>query len=326
MRSPYHLEMRKREVTGFIVLSLLLGSFWIPKRVLMGDMPILLVSAIWAWVVMAATLIAAVALRVRWPRRQEWRALLLVSVLMLVVPQSMMYLALRYLHLTPLITETLRAANPLFLVWMTPFVKGNNVPRGAVNWMIVGLGGALLLFDHAMQIGWQNAAGIGVSVVALLMANATLLYAKRTLQDISPVLGVGLLLVLPAVVLAPLGVHALHGESVVWRGDVVLALALFCIAGLIGAVLAMWLLQCTDAYRVMMVRIAVPMVMMAESWWILGGRPGLEMTVAAALMALSVIAVLRMRDDAEKTMTIFVHEDRRRTESGSVDVHRRQGE
>jgi drug/metabolite transporter (DMT)-like permease len=318
--------MRKREVTGFTILSLLLGSFWIPKRILLGEIPILLVATIWAWVVMAATLAAAAVLRVRWPRRQEWRALLLVSVLMLVVPQSMMYLALRYLHLTPLMAETMRAADPLFLVWMTPFVKGNNVPRGAVNWMIVGLGGALLLFDHAMQIGWQNAAGIGVSVVALLMANGALLYAKRTLRDISPVLAVGLLLVLPAVVLTPLGAHAMHAERMPWNADMVTAMVLLCAAGVIGSVLVMWLLQCTDAYRVIMVRVAVPMVMMAESWWMLGGRPGLEMTVAAVLMALSVVAVLRMRDDAEKTMTIFVHEDRRRTESGSVEIHRRQGE
>jgi hypothetical protein len=53
------------------------------------------------------------------------------------------------------------------------------------------------------------------------------------------------------------------------------------------------------------------------------------MTVAAVLMALSVVAVLRVRDDAEKTMTIFVHEDRRQSytdPNGSVDVHRRRGE
>jgi drug/metabolite transporter (DMT)-like permease len=325
MRSPYHLEMRKREAMGFIVLSLLMGSFWIPKQVMAG-VPILLMAAIWVWVVMAATLVAAIALRVRWPRRQEWRALLLVSVLMLVVPQGMMYLALRYLQFTPLMAETMRAANPLFLVLMTPLVKGKRVPRGAVNWMIVGFGGALLLFDRAMQISWHDTAGIGVAVGALLLANGALLYAKRTLQDISPVLGVGLLLILPAVVLAPLGVHALHGESVMWSSEIVLALTLLCVAGMVGGVLAMWLLQCTDAYRLSMVRVAVPMVMMAESWWMLGGRPGLEMTVASVLMAVSVIAVLRMRDDAEKTMTIFVHEDRRRTESGSVEIHRRQGE
>ncbi len=236
-----------------------------------------------------------------------------------------MYLSLRYLQFTPLMAETMRAANPIFLVLMTPLLKGKRVPRGAVGWMIVGFGGALLLFDRALQVSWHHAAGIGVSVVALLLANGALLYAKRTLQHISPVLAVGLLLVLPAMVLAPLGVHALHGERVTWNGDMVTAMALLCVTGVIGSVLAMWLLQCADAYRVIMVRVAAPVVMMAESWCILGGRPGLEMTVAAVLMALSVVAVLRMRDDAEKTMTIFVHEDRRRTESGSVEGYRRQG-
>lgn len=329
MRSPYHLVMRKREATGFIVLCLLLGSFWIPKEALVGEMPIVLVAAIWAWVVMASALAAAAVLRVRWPRLREWRALFVVSLLMLVVPQSMIYLALRHMELTPLMAETLRSADPLFLVAMTPFLKSKSVPRSAVQWMIVGFGGVLLLFDQALQIGWQNAPGIAVAVGALLMASGGILYAKRTLQHLSPVLGTGLLLLLPSVVLVSLSLHSLHGERVMWTGDMVLAMALLCGAGLVGCVLAMWLLQRAAPYRLMMVRVAVPMVMMAESWWMLGGRPRLEMIIAAALMALSVTMVLRMRDDADRRLTLFVHEERRRSytdPSGSLNVHRRRGE
>ncbi len=213
MRSPYHLGMRKREATGFVVLCLLLGSFWIPKQVLLGEMPLLLVAAIWTWAVMASALAAAAVLRVRWPRLREWRALFVVSVLMLIVPQGMMYLALQHMQFTPLMAETLRAGGPLFLVTMTPFLKSKSVPRSAVHWMIVGFGGVLLLFDQALQIGWQNAPGMAVAVGALLMASGGLLYAKRTLQHISPVLGTGLLLVLPSLVLIPLSVHSLHGDS-----------------------------------------------------------------------------------------------------------------
>jgi len=329
MRSPYHLGMRKREATGFAVLTLLAGSFWIPKQVLLGEVPLLLVAAIWTWAVMASALAVAVVLRVRWPRLREWRALFVVSVFMLIVPQGMMYLALQHMQFTPLVAETLRAGGPLFLVTMTPFLKSKSVPRSAVHWMIVGFGGVLLLFDQALQIGWQNAPGIGVAVGALLMASGGLLYAKRTLQHISPVLGVGLLLVLPSVVLVPLSVHSLHGENVMWTSEMVQAMALLCGAGVVGSVLAMWLMQCTDPYRLMMVRVAVPMVMMAESWWMLGGRPSLEMIVAAALMALSVTMVLRTRDDADRRLTLFVHEERRRSytdPSGSVNVHRRRGE
>jgi drug/metabolite transporter (DMT)-like permease len=329
MRSPYHLGMRKREATGFVVLCLLLGSFWIPKQVLVGEMPMLLVAAIWTWAVTALALAAAVVLRVRRPRLREWRALFVVSLLMLVVPQSMMYLALRHMQFTPLMAETLRAGGPLFLVTMTPFLKSKSVPRSAVHWMIVGFGGVLLLFDQALQIGWQNAPGIAVAVGALMMASGGLLYAKRTLQHVSPVLGTGLLLVLPSIVLVPLAVRSLHAESVMWTSDMVQAMTLLCGAGVVGCVLAMWLMQRTDPYRLTMVRVAVPMVMMAESWWMLGGRPRLEMIIAAALMALSVTMVLRTRDDADRRLTLFVHEERRRSytePNGSLNVHRRRGE
>jgi drug/metabolite transporter (DMT)-like permease len=241
----------------------------------------------------------------------------------------MMYLAVRHMQFTPLMAEALRAADPLFIVLMTPFLKSKSVPRSAVQWMIVGFGGVLLLFDQALQTGWQNAPGIAVAVGALLMACGGLLYAKRTLQNLSPVLGTGLLLVIPSLVLVPLSIHSLHGEHVTWTGDMVLAMALLCVAGGVGCVLSMWLMQRTAPYRLMMVRVAVPMVMMAESWWMLGGRPRLEMIIAAALMALSVTMVLRMRDDADRRLTLFVHEERRRSytePSGSLNVHRRRGE
>jgi drug/metabolite transporter (DMT)-like permease len=321
--------MRKREITGFAVLCLLAGSFWIPKRLLLGEMPILLVAALWTWMVVLAALAAAVAMRVRWPNRREWESLLKISVLLLIVPQSMIYLSIRYLQFTPVMAETLRAAVPLFLVVMTPLLKAKSVPRGAVQWMMTGFGGVLLLFDQALQLNWRTVAGLTVCVPALLVASGALLYAKRTLRELSPVLGTGLLLVLPAVLLLPIGIHALHGESIQWTGDVLFARALLGVGGVLASVLALWLLQRTDAYRLMMIRVAVPVVMMVESWIMLGGRPGVEMTVATALILMSVVAVLFTREDSERVMRLFVQEDRRRSyteRDGSLNVYRRRGD
>jgi drug/metabolite transporter (DMT)-like permease len=113
----------------------------------------------------------------------------------------------------------------------------------------------------------------------------------------------------------PLAMRSLHGEHVMWTGEMEVAMALLCGTGAVASVLAMWLMQCVHPYRLMMVRVAVPMVMMAESWAMLGGRPNLEMVTAAGLMVLSV--------------TLFVHEERRQgytDPSGSLNVHRRRGD
>lgn len=302
--------MRWKVITGFTVLSVLIGSIWIPERVLIGEVSTGYAVALINTIGAVAALVLCLLLRVHWPTRREWRSLLIACGGFMASIAVLYAAAMLPGHLSALDILTLHASSPLAVVLFTPLWLGSNVPGKVMLWMLAGFGGILLLLSVSLQISWDATFDAVFGFIAVLCMAAAFLYASRELRGVAPPVSAAVMTSAMAVLAWPLALASGQVQSLDWSGSNLAALLLLGIPIVCGGLmLGFWLLQHMDPYKLVMARIAAPVVMMAEVWIVLGGGPGWERAVGGALAIVSIVGVLRVRGDEDEPARLFPKRD-----------------
>jgi len=301
--------MQWRETTGFVVLSVLLGSLWIPERVLGGSMSAGYVAALAYTLGAAVAILLCLLTRVRLPQWDEWRPLCIVCGTF-VAALCVLYVAeMMPFHLSAQEIITLHASAPLAVAVLTPLWLERKVPRSAMLMMAVGLGGIWLMLSATAHLTWMEAFDIVFGFISIACTAGAFLYAKRTLQHVEPMFSAAIIMLGLTIAAWPLAL-ATGGESqIAWSGTIVTAVVLVGLGSAMAAALGFWLLQRTEPYQLVMVRIAAPVVMFAEAWLILRSRPGWQMALGAVLAVASVVAVVLSSENEDEPIGIFPAED-----------------
>ncbi len=288
-RSGFHLT----HYLVYGVLCLIWGSTWMAIRVLVRDVPPLWSAGV-RFAIAAAILLLLAALRgSRAPQGpRQWRAVGILGITMIALPYGLLFWAEQFV--TSSMTAVLYTALPLCVAALTPWMSKHSVPRAAILSMVVGAGGIAVLFGQGLTASRSTLLG-GVAILLGVVSNAfSILFAKRELAAMDPVVTTGWQFLVGAVALVGASLGAERGLTSQWTAQAIAALLFLAIAGSAIAFAAYyWLLRHMQPYQISTISLVIPIIAIVEGALILQ-EPIPPLMLGASLVVLAAVAgVLR---------------------------------
>jgi|SRR5579859_5341821 len=298
--------LRLRHYFGFVLLCAIWSTTWIAIRILVRYVPPLR-GAAWRFLLAAAALVVVLLLR-RVPLRataREWRAMLLLSLLMMAIPYGLTFWAEQFVasSMTAVIYSTL----PLFVALLTPFFLHQHVPRRAVFAMLIGLGGIALLFWEGLSTAPRQLLGGFAVLVGVMFAAWGAVLAKRDAQHVDPVLSTGVQLFVGSLFLFGASGVLERGQPADWNRAAIIAILFLALLGsAVAFATYYWLLKTMPAYQLSATNFITPVLAMA-----IGAAFGQEKIplamIAAVVLVLGAVAVV-LRAEAHGPEMISLRE------------------
>lgn len=286
---------------GYLGLSLIWGSTWLAIRVVVHDVPPLEAAAIRFLAGAVLLLIVAMMQRRQWPSGSEqWKALLVLSVTIMAVPYGLLFWAEQYVPSS--MTAVLYSAMPLLVALFTPLMMHSTVPRRAVFALVVASGGLLLLFPVGLSASGRSLEGAAAILISVVLSSWSVVYAKRRLHEIDPVVSTGLQLLFGSIVLF-WGTWALESHlHAGWTRTASAAMMFLVLFGSCAAfVIYYWLLKTIQPYQLATISLITPVIAVLEGALLLREPIPLLMVVAIAVILGSVGSVLLSPSEAESS-------------------------
>lgn len=136
------------------------------------------------------------------------------------------------------------SASPLLVALLTPLMMRRSVPRSALLAMVIAFGGILTLFYTGLSTNRSAMLGGGALLAAVLITSWSVVYAKRRLDDVDPVVGTGIQLVMASLLLFWGSWVFEARRHAVWTRPAIIALGFQVVFGSCAAfVIYYWLLK-----------------------------------------------------------------------------------
>jgi len=296
-----------RKVIGFIALCLIWGSTWAAIRVLVLDVPPLHAAAVRFLIAGVLALVLMLLRGERIPRGPEWRSIAILGVAIIAVPFGIIFWAERTVSSGT--TALIYAAMPVFTAFLTPLLAGadvrKDVPRRAVQAMIIGLGGIAFLFTNALSVSRAQTVGILALLVAVGMSAAATIYAKGVLHGLAHTMSAAWQFLFAAVLLEVASLFFERGQQAVWSRQAIEAVLFLSVFGsVIAFTLYYWLLRRMEPYRLAIMQLLLPIVAVSEGALLLREALTWQMAVAFVIVLGSVVVVMRSSEMDEKPVSL----------------------
>lgn len=288
----------RAQLFGYIALCLIWGSTWLAIRFVVHDVPPLEAAALRFLAGGILLLALALAQRRRWPQgAEQWNTILILSLTIMAVPYGLLFWAEQYV--TSSMTAVLYSAMPLMVSLITPAMMHRKVPRGAILAMVVAFCGLLSLFIEDLSVSRWALMGGAAALVSMALSAWSVVYAKRRLHAIDPVVATGLQLFLGSIVLF-WGTWALEAHRhAVWSRTALGAMAFLVVFGSASAfVIYYWLLRTMQPYQLSTISLITPLIALLEGL-LAGERIPWMLLVAVVVVLGSVRSVLRAEEEKE---------------------------
>ena len=283
---------------AFAALGIVWGSTWIAADTLAESVPPLLGAAVRFLLAALLCLPVIVQKRLSLPRGRALGFVLLLSITMVVLPSLLVLWSQR--HVPSVTVTVLFSAMPLLVAMLRP----DDVPRGALLAVVVGLGGIVLALGPSFSV--NQAGGAATALLAVASAGASAVLARRELRAVNPVVVTALVSAAAALLLMIAGMAFERGQTVQWTHNAIASLLyLATVAGAPAYAVYFWLLQHLDAYKVTTVQWIEPLVAIIETAFFL--RLGLSFAmIAGSLVTLtSLLLVMRARAEDDKNVSLL---------------------
>jgi drug/metabolite transporter (DMT)-like permease len=208
------------------------------------------------------------------------------------LPYALLFWAEQFV--TSSMTALLFSAMPLTVAIFTSLMMRRKVPRGAVLAMVVAFGGLLVLFQSELSASRRVFVG-GVAVLgAVVLSSWSVVFAKKRLQDVAPVISTGLQFLFAAVLLF-WGTWALESHRQTnWSSRALAALLFLATFGSAAAfAVYYWLLKHMQPYQLSTISLVVPIIALLEGALIGGESIPVMMIISMIIVLVAVGMVLR---------------------------------
>ncbi|HEY6273216.1 MAG TPA: EamA family transporter [Terriglobales bacterium] len=284
----------RHKLLGYLSLCLIWGSTWLAIRFLVEDIPALEGAAIRFMAGGFLLLFMALVQRRRWPRDgRVWNAIGVLSITIMAVPYGLLFWAEQ--HIASSMTAVLFSAMPLVVSLLTPVMTSHKVPRNAVFALVIACGGLVALF-FTTELNTTRPALLGGAAVliAMVLSGWSVVYAKKRLDEVDPVVSTAMQLLLGSAALW-WGVWVFEGRRHPhWTPTSLAALAFLTIFGsCVAFVVYYWLLKHMQPYQLSTISLVVPLIAVSEGALLGHERIPLMMLAVMAVVLVSVGAVLR---------------------------------
>jgi drug/metabolite transporter (DMT)-like permease len=285
-------SLTRGQLLGYLALCLIWGSTWLAIRFVVHDVPPLEAAAIRFFTGAVLLLAMAAAQKRDWPAsREEWQAILVLSLSIMAVPYGLLFWAEQYV--TSSMTAVLFSAMPLLVALFTPLMMHRTVPRRAVFALLIGCGGLLLLFPGGLNASGRSLLGGFAILFAVVLSAWSVVYAKRRLHGLDSVVSTGLQLFFGALALLWATWALEPHRHAMWNRTAVLAMAFLVLFGSCAAfVIYYWLLKKMQPYQVATISLITPVVAVLEGALFAQEPIPFLMVIAIAIVLGSVGTVL----------------------------------
>ena len=286
------------------VLCLIWGSTWMAIRVLVHDVPPLWSAGV-RFVIAAALLLVVAAVRgSQTPQgSRQWRAVFVLGLTMIAIPYGLLFWAEQFV--TSSMTAVLYSALPLCVAALTPWMSKRSVPRSAIFGMVLGLGGIAVLFAQGLTASRGTLLG-GVAILLAVLSTAfSILFAKREISAMDPVVSTGWQFLVGAVALVAGSLATERGRASEWTSHALLALLFLALVGsAVAFALYYWLLRHMQPYQISTISLVIPIVAIIEGAALLQ-EPIPPLMLAASVVVLGAVAgVLRAQATEPAPITL----------------------
>jgi drug/metabolite transporter (DMT)-like permease len=288
---------------AYISLCLIWGSTWLAIRVVVRDVPPLRAAMI-RFLLAAAVLLVWAAFRKGWPKRErQWNAIVILGCTIMAIPYALLFWAEQYVNAS--MSAVLYSALPLTVSLLTPLMMHRTVPRQAVFAMLVACGGLLVLLYTGFPTGGRGLWG-GLAILLSMFCSAwSVVYAKRRLQNVDPIVSTALQLVTATLVLLWATWALEPHRQANWSKPALLALLFLATLGSAAAfAIYYWLLQHMQPYQLSTLNFVVPIIAVLEGWLLGREAIPLMMIVVMAVVLGSVGVVLRAEAEAKTAKVV----------------------
>lgn len=288
----------------YLALCLIWGTTWMAIRILVRDVPPLWSAGVRFTLAAVILLLAAAVRGSRAPHGpREWRAVFVLGLTMIALPYGLLFWAEQFVASS--MTAVLYTALPLCVAAFTPWMSKHSVPRSAILSMAVGAGGIAVLFGQGLTASRSTLLG-GVAILLGVVSNAfSILFAKREISGMDPVVSTGWQFLVGAVALVAGSLAMEPGLASHWTPHAILALLFLAIAGSAVAFAAYyWLLRHMQPYQISTISLVIPIVAILEGALILQEPIPPLMLVASLVVLAAVAGVLRAQAGEPAPITL----------------------
>lgn len=286
------------------ILCLTWGSTWMAIRVLVRDVPPLWSAGVRFMIAAAILLVVAAVRGSKAPQSpREWRAVGVLGLTMIALPYGLLFWAEQFV--TSSMTAVLYTALPLCVAALTPWMSKHSVPRSAIFSMVVGAGGIAVLFGQGLTASRSTLFG-GMAILLGVVSNAfSILFAKRELSGMNPVVSTGWQFLAGGVTLVACSLGMERGRTSEWTTHALIALLFLAIVGSAVAFAAYyWLLRHMQPYQISTISLVIPIIAIVEGSLILQEAIPPLMLVASLVVLAAVAGVLRAQASEPAPVTL----------------------
>lgn len=235
--------MRRTVVVAYVACALIWGTTWFSIRVCLTSYPTF--DALALRFLLASAVLLPIALRMRpWPTRSAWAYLILAGVLD-AIGYAMVYLGEE--RVPGGVAAVVYGTQPLVLAVSLTIVRIEKITRRHLLGALISLAGVVVLFLDRMDVSLQQAVGVALVFVSVIISTAYSIIMKRHAGGVHAVVSTWVFLAITALVLGAIALT--QHEPVPWPPDPQATIALVYLA-LIGSVVAFlaffWLLGRTS--------------------------------------------------------------------------------
>jgi len=286
------------------ILCLIWSTTWMAIRVLVRDVPPLWAAGV-RFALAAAIMLLISAIRgSRAPQGpREWRAVCVLGISMIAVPFGLIFWAEQFVASS--MTAVLYSTMPLCVAALTPWMSKHSVPRSAIFGMVVGAGGIAVLFGQGLTATRGTLLG-GVAILLAVVSNSfSILFAKREISGMDPVVATSWQFLVGAVALLAGSLGMERGRASQWTPHAVIALLFLALAGSAVAFgLYYWLLRHVQPYQISTLSLVAPILAILVGAVILREPVPPLMLVASLVVLAAVTGVLRAQAGEPAPVTL----------------------
>ncbi len=286
------------------ILCLIWSTTWMAIRVLVRDVPPLWAAGVRFALAAAIMLLISAVRGSRAPQGpREWRAVCVLGISMIAVPFGLIFWAEQFVASS--MTAVLYSTMPLCVAALTPWMSKHSVPRSAIFGMVVGAGGIAVLFGQGLTATRGTLLG-GVAILLAVVSNSfSILFAKREISGMDPVVATSWQFLVGAVALLAGSLGMERGRASQWTPHAVIALLFLALAGSAVAFgLYYWLLRHVQPYQISTLSLVAPILAILVGAVILREPVPPLMLVASLVVLAAVAGVLRAQAGEPAPVTL----------------------
>lgn len=300
-----HTMRSWRQMLAFLLLSVIWGSTWAAIRVSVEHLPTL--RSVSLRFLLASLVLIPVMLvrRVNRPTQSQWFRLVIGSIVMVIIPFSLIAWASRRVSsgmisvlfaITPLLTAAIESRRGKVR---------SRITRPVIIGLVGGLVGILLVLLGANSISRLEEEGAIVVLVVVVLGAISSIVAKDALGDISPLTITAITSLVAGVLLGGASLLMEQGQKSDWTPSAVLAMLFLGLASTaVGSLLFFWLLSKVQPYQLATRYFLMPIIAIIEGTFLLGEQVLWSMIVGTAFVLGSMVLVIGVKPKLEPAASL----------------------